>query len=119
VPHLGTAELDWSVVGPVYRDRILAYLEARCIPGLADDLVTSRMFTPADFRDELNAHHGSAFSLEPILTQSAWFRSHNRDEVIDKLYIVGAGTHPGAGLPGVIGSAKATASLMLNDLLAR
>jgi phytoene desaturase len=119
VPHLGAADLDWSVVGPAYRDRILAYLEARCIPGLADDLVTSRMFTPADFRDELNAHHGSAFSLEPILTQSAWFRSHNRDEVIDKLYIVGAGTHPGAGLPGVIGSAKATASLMLNDLLAR
>jgi phytoene desaturase len=63
----------------------------------------------------LNAHHGSAFSLEPILTQSAWFRAHNRDDVIDNLYIVGAGTHPGAGVPGVIGSAKATAALMLAE----
>jgi phytoene desaturase len=113
VPHLGVADLDWTVVGPAYRDRILAYLEARCIPGLAEDLVTCRIFTPFDFRDELHAHQGSAFSLEPILTQSAWFRAHNRDDVIDNLYIVGAGTHPGAGVPGVIGSAKATASLML------
>ncbi len=77
--------------------------------------MTCRIFTPFDFRDRLNAHLGSAFSLEPLLTQSAWFRAHNRDDVIDNLYIVGAGTHPGAGVPGVIGSAKATASLMLAD----
>lgn len=113
VPNLAAADLDWTVVGPAYRDRLLAYLEARCIPGLSDDLVVSRMLTPFDFRDKLNAHLGSAFSLEPVLTQSAWFRAHNRDDVIDNLYIVGAGTHPGAGIPGVIGSAKATASLML------
>jgi phytoene desaturase len=119
VPHLGAADLDWNAVGPAYRDRILAYLEARCIPGLANDLVTSRMLTPFDFRDELNAHLGSAFSLEPILTQSAWFRAHNRDDVVPNLYIVGAGTHPGAGVPGVIGSAKATASLMLTETAAR
>ena len=85
------------------------------IPGLRADLVTCRIFTPFDFRDELNAHHGSAFSLEPILRQSAWFRPHNRDDVIPNLYIVGAGTHPGAGVPGVLGSAKATAGLMLED----
>ena len=115
VPHLRAADLDWTVIGPAYRDRLLAYLEARCIPGLRADLVTCRMFTPFDFRDQLNAHLGSAFSLEPILTQSAWFRAHNRDDVIDNLYIVGAGTHPGAGVPGVIGSAKATASLMLSE----
>jgi phytoene desaturase len=115
VPHLGSADLDWDVVGPAYRDKILAYLEARYIPGLTADLVTSRIFTPFDFRDQLDAHLGSAFSLEPILTQSAWFRAHNRDDVIKNLYIVGAGTHPGAGVPGVIGSAKATASLMLED----
>jgi len=119
VPHLGAAELDWTVAGPAYRDRLLAYLEARCIPGLRADLVTSRMFTPFDFRDQLNAHLGSAFSLEPILTQSAWFRAHNRDDVIDNFYIVGAGTHPGAGVPGVIGSAKATALLMLNEAVPR
>jgi phytoene desaturase len=119
VPHLGSADLDWSVVGPAYRDRIFDYLEARYIPGLKEDLVVSRIFTPFEFRDELNAHHGSAFSLEPILTQSAWFRVHNRDDAISNLYFVGAGTHPGAGLPGVVGSAKATAGLMLEDAALR
>jgi len=116
VPHLGNAAVDWSVEGPRYRDRILAYLEQRYIPGLRDDLVTSRMFTPVDFRDTLGAHLGSAFSLEPVLQQSAWFRPHNRDARIDNLYLVGAGTHPGAGVPGVIASAKATAGLMIEDL---
>ena len=115
VPHLGTAAIDWAVEGPRYRDRILAYLEERYMPGLRADLVTSRIFTPFDFRDELNAHLGSAFSVEPLLTQSAWFRPHNRDSVVSNLYIVGAGTHPGAGIPGVVASAKATAGLMLRD----
>ncbi|GGA68244.1 phytoene desaturase [Nitratireductor aestuarii] len=115
VPHLGTANIDWYAEGPRYRDRILQYLNDRYIPGLLDDLVTVRHFTPFDFRDELNAHLGSAFSIEPILTQSAWFRPHNRDDKITNLYIVGAGTHPGAGIPGVVGSAKATAGLMIAD----
>ncbi|WP_312838560.1 phytoene desaturase [Pantoea piersonii] len=116
VPHLGTADLDWNVEGPRLRDRIFAYLEEHYMPGLRSQLVTHRMFTPFDFRDELNAYQGSAFSVEPILRQSAWFRPHNRDSHIHNLYLVGAGTHPGAGIPGVIGSAKATASLMLEDL---
>ncbi len=115
VPHLGRAAIDWAVEGIRYRDRILAHLEAHCIPNLRRDLVTSRILTPFDFRDVLNAHHGSAFSVEPILTQSAWFRPHNRDAVLDNLYLVGAGTHPGAGIPGVVGSAKATAQLMIED----
>lgn len=116
VPHLGTANIDWDVEGPRYADRILATVEQRLIPGLREDLVVRRIFTPKDFQRELNAWQGSAFSLEPILTQSAWFRTHNRDDVIGNLYFVGAGTHPGAGVPGVIGSAKATAGLMLADL---
>lgn len=116
VPHLGKADIDWSVEGPRYRDRIFAYLESRHLPGLTSDLVTSRIFTPNDFETELNAHLGSAFSIEPILTQSAFFRAHNRDDHIGGLYVVGAGTHPGAGIPGVVGSAKATAGLMLSDL---
>ncbi|WP_130835796.1 phytoene desaturase [[Erwinia] mediterraneensis] len=116
VPHLGTANLDWAQEGPRLRDRIFSYLEQYYMPGLHQQLVTQRMFTPFDFRDELGAHLGSAFSIEPILTQSAWFRPHNRDDQIANLYLVGAGTHPGAGVPGVIGSAKATASLMLEDL---
>jgi phytoene desaturase len=115
VPHLGAANIDWSVEGPRYRDRILAYLEERAIPRLRETMVTCRIFTPADFATELNAHLGSAFSLEPILTQSAYFRCHNRDDVISNLYLVGAGTHPGAGVPGVVGSAKATAGLALAD----
>ncbi|TFY98809.1 phytoene desaturase [Ramlibacter rhizophilus] len=113
VPHLGQVPLDWSVEGPRLAGRILDYLERRYMPGLRRDLVTQRIFTPADFRDTLGAHLGSAFSLEPVLTQSAWFRPHNRDDAIPNLYIVGAGTHPGAGVPGVVGSAKATARLML------
>ncbi len=115
VPHLGTAPLDWDRQAPLYEKRILDYVEKRCMPGLREDLVTVRSFTPQDFRTELNAHLGSAFSLEPILTQSAWFRPHNRDDRIPNLYIVGAGTHPGAGVPGVVGSAKATAGLMIAD----
>jgi len=115
VPNLGTANLDWDVEGPRLRDRIFAYLEEHYMPGLREQLVTQRIFTPFDFRDQLDAHLGSAFSVEPLLTQSAWFRPHNRDSKIDNLYVVGAGTHPGAGIPGVIASAKVTASLMLED----
>ncbi|UAJ09552.1 phytoene desaturase [Polymorphobacter megasporae] len=119
VPHMGKYKGDWEVEGKLYADRILDTLEATMIPGLRDDLVTMRTFTPKDFAVELNAHLGSAFSLEPVLWQSAFFRTHNRDDVLSNLYFVGAGTHPGAGIPGVVGSAKATAKLMIADLGAR
>ena len=115
VPNMGNADIDWSVEGPKYRDRILKNLEDTVIPNLTADLVTTRIFTPADFRDELNAHLGSAFSLEPILLQSAYFRAHNEDKQIGGMYLVGAGTHPGAGVPGVVGSAKATARIILGE----
>lgn len=115
VPHLGAANIDWAVEGPKYRDRILAYIEQHLIPDLRKDLVTTRIFTPEHFRDDLNAHLGSAFSLEPILTQSAYFRAHNKDASISGLYLVGAGTHPGAGVPGVVGSAKATAGIIMDE----
>jgi phytoene desaturase len=116
VPHLGKAPLDWDRVGPAYADRIVNYLDERYMPGLKQDIVTRRLFTPADFRDRLGAHVGAAFSLEPTLTQSAYFRVHNRDDQIGGLYFVGAGTHPGAGIPGVIGSAKATYSVIAKDI---
>jgi phytoene desaturase len=116
VPHLGKANVNWEVEGPRYRDRILDYIEKRYVPNLREDLVTTRILTPLDFQQVLNSHHGSAFSLEPILTQSAFFRVHNRDDRIGGLYFAGAGTHPGAGVPGVVNSAKATARLMLSDL---
>jgi phytoene desaturase len=116
VPHLGKARIDWETVGPRYADRILGYLEERHLPGLRDALVCRRLFTPLDFERELNAHLGAAFSLEPVLRQSAFFRAHNRDARIGGLYLVGAGTHPGAGVPGVLSSAKASAGLALADL---
>jgi len=117
VPHLGNAPVDWSEEGPRYRDKILAYLEKRYLPNLRADIETVRIITPDHFKNTLNSHLGSAFSLEPILTQSAWFRVHNRDRKIGGLYFAGAGTHPGAGVPGVVNSAKATAGLMIGDLL--
>lgn len=116
VPHLGKLPVDWKEIGPIFRDRILDEVAKRLIPDLKERIVTTFHYTPADFSQDLHAHLGSAFSLEPILTQSAWFRVHNRDDKIANLYFVGAGTHPGAGIPGVVGSAKATASLMLDDL---
>ena len=100
VPHLGQVNVDWETVGPAYRDKILDYLEERYIPGLREDLVTVRHFTPADFKSELRAHHGSAFSVEPILTQSAWFRPHNCDGKIPNVFLVGAGTPSGRGHSG-------------------
>jgi phytoene desaturase len=114
VAHLGKAQADWDgAFGQQFADAILDEVERRVAPGLRANLVTRFHYTPADFGRDLSAHLGSAFSLEPVLWQSAWFRAHNRDDVISNLYFVGAGTHPGAGIPGVVGSAKATASLML------
>jgi phytoene desaturase len=114
VPHLGQAALPWSQIADSYADRILAALEP-LMPDLRKHVVVRRYRTPESFRDELGAYHGSAFSCAPKLTQSAWFRPHNRDPHIPALYLVGAGTHPGAGVPGVVNSAKATASLILED----
>ncbi len=115
VPHLGRADLNWSSVAPSYGDSILESLEGY-LPGLRDSIVTRRHFTPHDFRDQLNAYHGSAFSVAPKLSQSAFFRPHNRDHHIPGLYIAGAGTHPGAGIPGVVNTAKATVGLVAQDL---
>jgi len=115
VPHMGKLPVDWSEIGPILEKRILDEVGRRLIPDIHERIVTSFHYTPADFGRDLNAHMGSAFSLEPLLTQSAWFRTHNRDDAISNLYFVGAGTHPGAGIPGVVGSAKATATLMLED----
>ena len=114
VPHLGNAPIDWDAVGEGYADRILAALEA-VLPGLRQHVVTRRWITPKTFATELRSFHGSAFSCAPTLTQSAYFRPHNRDDQIPGLYLVGAGTHPGAGVPGVINSAKATTGLIAHD----
>ncbi|MGH7693469.1 MAG: phytoene desaturase family protein, partial [Gemmatimonadaceae bacterium] len=111
VPNLA-ADIDWASEGPRYRDRIVQYLEARYMPNLSRHIVTERSIDPRYFRDSLGSHLGTAFSLTPSLAQSAWFRPHNVSEDVAHLYFVGAGTHPGAGVPGVLSSGKIVAELI-------
>ena len=104
VPNLRSG-IRWDREAAPYFARILESIEQRLLPGLRAHLVTSRMMTPADFRSTLRSADGAAFGPEPLLSQSAYFRYHNRSS-IRGLYFVGAGTHPGAGVPGVLSSAK-------------
>lgn len=104
-PHLG-GDVDWSTAVEQYRRSIADSLQQSLLPELHQNVVTSLVMTPQDFQDQLLSYRGAAFGLEPVLWQSAWFRPHNRSEDIHCLYLVGAGTHPGAGLPGVLSSAR-------------
>jgi phytoene desaturase len=104
VPNL-SGKVDWNAVKDLYADAILASLEKLC-PDLRKHIVSKLIWTPLDFETQLDAHLGSAFQFEPILTQSAWFRPHNVSEDVKNFFLVGAGTHPGAGVPGVLSSAK-------------
>ena len=104
VPNLD-GEVDWNAMKDIYANAILESLEKLC-PGLREHIVSKIIWTPLDFETELDAHLGSAFQFEPILTQSAWFRPHNVSEDVKNFFLVGAGTHPGAGVPGVLSSAK-------------
>jgi phytoene desaturase len=105
VPHLG-AKIDWTAAAKPYRDAIMNFLERNYLPDLQANIVVEHSIDPRHYRDTLNSYLGSAFSVQPTLWQSAWFRPHNRSEDIPNLYFAGAGTHPGAGLPGVLASAK-------------
>ena len=111
VPHLG-GSTDWREAAPRYRDAIMQSLEERYMPGLRESIVTEHRIDPLHFEGTLNSYLGSAFSVEPTLLQSAWMRPHNRSEDVDNLYFAGAGTHPGAGLPGVMSSGKIVADLI-------
>jgi phytoene desaturase len=106
VPHLDSGT-DWAATAESYRQRIERRLHETVLPGFAEHVVTSRLTTPQDFHDRLLSYKGAAFGMEPLLQQSAYFRPHNRSEDVRGLYLVGAGTHPGAGVPGVLMSAKA------------
>ncbi|MFT3773513.1 MAG: phytoene desaturase family protein [Minicystis sp.] len=105
VPNL-LSGTDWQETAERYRRSIEELLGDTVLPGLAQNLATSRLLTPQDFQDRLSSFRGAAFGMEPVLTQSAFFRPHNESEDIERLYLVGAGTHPGAGLPGVLSSAR-------------
>ncbi|MEC8850620.1 MAG: phytoene desaturase, partial [Pseudomonadota bacterium] len=111
VPNLQT-DIDWSTAGQELRDRIVAALSRTILPDLENHITGEFWMDPTDFRDDYRARHGAGFSIAPIFSQSAWFRYRNRDPHIDNLYFVGAGTHPGAGLPGVVSSAKVVETLL-------
>ncbi len=105
--------INWEEMAEPFKRKILTFLDENHLPGLLDNLVVDKILTPLDFEKDYNSMKGTGFSLEPIFTQSAWFRPHNKSEDIQGLYLVGAGTHPGAGLPGVVASAKVTTDLIL------
>lgn len=105
VPHLQSGT-NWREQAEPYRAAVQQRLEATVMPGLGESIATSHMLTPLDFRDRLLSYNGAAFAMQPQLFQSAWFRPHNVSEEVRGLYLVGAGTHPGAGLPGVVSSAR-------------
>ena len=106
VPHLDSGT-NWAEKSDAYKDAICKRLEETLLPELRHHIVTSQVMTPQHFHDDLLSYKGAAFGLEPVLLQSAWFRPHNRSEDIENLFMVGASTHPGAGMPGVLMSAKA------------
>lgn len=115
VPHLGK-NINWHTEADDFRNRIIRFLQDDAgLAGLEESIQVEHRFTPLDFRDQLGSWLGSAFSIEPTLTQSAYFRPHNRSPAASGLYFVGAGTHPGAGLPGVLLSAKITSDLVQED----
>jgi phytoene desaturase len=111
VPNL-QGEIDWEIEGPRLRDRIVAALDRTILPGLTTTITADFFKTPADFQHDYRSEHGAGFSVAPLFRQSAWFRFHNQSEGIKNLYLTGAGTHPGAGLPGVLCSAKLVDSLI-------
>lgn len=111
VPNL-LGKTDWKTAAKGYRDSIISYLEQRYMPDLSKHIVSESYIDPLHFRDTLNSHLGNAFGVEPILTQSAYLRPHNRSEDVPNLYFVGAGTHPGAGMPGVISSGKIVGNMI-------
>lgn len=113
VPHLGHDNpVDWHREAETYRQKVEAVLENSLLPGLGGRIASSHIMTPADFQTRYLSPHGSGFSIEPRILQSAWFRPHNVSEEVPGLYLVGAGTHPGAGLPGVVASAEVLSKLV-------
>ncbi len=114
VPHLG-GNIDWKTQAEPYKQLIYQYLEERYLPDLRKHIVSELHIDPLHFRDTLNSYLGSAFSVEPTLFQSAYLRPHNLSEDVPNLYFVGAGTHPGAGLPGVMSSGKIVGNMIGNS----
>jgi phytoene desaturase len=114
VPNLA-GRIDWKTEAKKYRDLIIGYLEKHYLPELSKHIISEHYIDPLHFEGTLSSYLGSAFSVAPTLMQSAYMRPHNVSEDIPNLYFVGAGTHPGAGLPGVISSGKIVGNLIGNN----
>ena len=100
------SNIDWTNEGDKLKNLVIDKMEQTLLPNLRENIVEDFYLTPDYFEKDLNTKHGSGFSVQPKFSQSAYFRFHNKSEVCDGLYFVGAGTHPGAGVPGVLSSAK-------------
>ena len=111
VPNMDSS-VDWEKIAPAYKDSVLKYLEENYLPDLRKNIVAEHYIDPPHFQNTLNSYKGAAFSIRPNLIQSAYFRPHNRSEEFENLYFVGAGTHPGAGVPAVLSSGKIAAELI-------
>jgi phytoene desaturase len=116
VPNLSAKDIDWTTMAPIYKERILKFLEDNYLPDLRENIVAEHYIDPLHFQNTLNSFRGAAFSVEPILTQSAWFRPHNQSEDFSNLFFAGAGTHPGAGLPGVLSSSIIVENLVKESI---
>ena len=113
VPHLGHKNpVDWESERAAYLDKMSDVLDAQLLPGFRERITAQEVFTPEEFRSRYLSPHGTGFSIEPRILQSAYFRPHNVSEEVKGLYLTGAGTHPGAGLPGVISSAEVLSQLV-------
>jgi phytoene desaturase len=120
VPHLGHDNgVDWATEEPIYKEKMLKVLEEQMMPGLREHISTEVVFTPDTFRDRYLSPLGAGFSIEPRILQSAWFRPHNVSEEMEGLYLAGAGTHPGAGVPGVVSTAEVLDKLVPDPVVPR
>jgi phytoene desaturase len=116
VPVLGKHSPDWNEMAPMYKEKIYKFLEEQFLPDLRANIAVDHFIDPLHFQNTLNSYRGAAFSVRPSLMQSAWLRPHNRSEEFDNLYFVGAGTHPGAGVPAVLSSGKIAANLIAEEV---
>ena len=105
------SKVNWNLEGDKFKDLVIDKMDKSVLPGIKENIVSDFYLTPDYFEKELNTLHGSGFSIQPKFTQSAYFRFHNKSEVYKNLFFVGAGTHPGAGIPGVLSSAKVVDTL--------
>ena len=115
VPNL-QGKINWETESESLKDRIIKELSKTIMPNLEDTITDVFWMNPNDFKNDYNSMHGSGFSIAPIFTQSAWFRYHNKDKKIKNLYFSAAGSHPGAGIPGVLSSAKVVENIIKNEL---